>query len=178
MRYIILIMVMTLTGWTSAWAAELETATANAELAQARVITQKFCHVVVGKMFKTAPPETDELYASLWLACTHSLKDWLTISDELFAKAKTRARNPVTVHPSVNAPSDAAIMALYEASAALQAYGAGFQGQVPLYIGPQPTPFGAPNSIGPYGTLGPTWQSFNGYFQPTPQQQIENMLAH
>jgi len=28
-------------------------------------------------------------------------------------------------------------------------------------------PFGAPNAIGPYGTLGPTWQQFN-----TPYQQM------
>lgn len=59
------------------------------------------------------------------------------------------------------------ISSLDVGSAALYGFGTGYMGNAP---------FGAPNSIGPYGTLGPNWTTFNGFFQPTPQQQLDNML--
>src|SRR6185295_2682075 len=57
--------------------------------------------------------------------------------------------------------------ALTIGSTMLYGFGMGYLG------GP---PFGAPNAIGPYGTLGPTWQSFNSFIQPNTHQQFDNLL--
>lgn len=113
-------------------------------------------------------PETDGLSKSLWVACTHAQQDWTRIGQYTHPSLQTQ--------PSM--PPDESMMELYNAASARQAFGAGVQGHVPLFLGLQPTPFGSPNSIGPYGTLGPTWQSFNGYFQPTPPSQQMNQMLY
>lgn len=182
MRYAIIIMILVLTGLTSAWADEVEQAQANLASAKAQISLHRFCHAFVGAIVGTNTSTTADLYASLWLACTHSPKDWLPVATAMtarrnasiaardaIARAERDVRREEQATAALATTSDPLLDALYLSGAALSGFSTGYLGNAP---------FGAPNSIGPYGTLGPTWQSFNGYFQPTPQQQQRDMLVH
>jgi hypothetical protein len=42
---------------------------------------------------------------------------------------------------------------------------------LPLYQSPPRGGYGQPDAFGPYGVWGPTWESFNGYYQNPPPRR-------